>query len=59
LNILNIPEFIKETPNAVARVKGSDAYPDIEGIVIHSSYDDFTSQPAGGSGTKIACGVIE
>lgn len=26
--------------------------------VIHSSYDDFTTQPAGNSGKKIACGVI-
>ncbi len=28
-------------------------------IVIHSSPDDFTTQPAGNSGTKIACGVIQ
>lgn len=27
-------------------------------VVVHSSPDDFTSQPAGNSGTKIACGVI-
>lgn len=27
-------------------------------VVIHSGVDDFTSQPAGGSGAKIACGVI-
>lgn len=27
-------------------------------VVIHSMPDDFTSQPAGNSGTKIACGVI-
>lgn len=27
-------------------------------VVIHSRRDDFTSQPAGDSGTKIACGVI-
>ncbi len=27
-------------------------------IIIHSSPDDFTSQPAGNSGEKIACGVI-
>lgn len=27
-------------------------------VIIHSSPDDFTSQPAGNSGTKIACGVI-
>lgn len=28
-------------------------------VVIHSGVDDFTTQPAGNSGTKIACGKIE
>ena len=28
-------------------------------IIIHSSPDDFRSQPAGNSGAKIACGKIE
>lgn len=27
-------------------------------IVIHDSYDDFSSQPSGNSGNKIACGII-
>ena len=27
-------------------------------VIIHGSPDDFTSQPAGNSGEKIACGVI-
>jgi len=27
-------------------------------IIIHDSPDDFTTQPSGNSGTKIACGVI-
>ena len=27
-------------------------------VVLHSMPDDFTSQPAGNSGAKIACGVI-
>lgn len=27
-------------------------------IIVHSKPDDFTSQPAGNSGDKIACGVI-
>jgi len=27
-------------------------------VVIHSGPDDFTTQPAGNAGTKIACGVI-
>lgn len=28
-------------------------------IIIHNMRDDFTSQPAGDSGDKIGCGVIE
>lgn len=28
-------------------------------VIIHSSPDDFTSQPSGNSGEKIACGVIK
>ena len=27
-------------------------------VVIHAALDDFTTQPAGNAGTKIACGVI-
>ena len=27
-------------------------------LVIHAHRDDFTSQPSGASGEKIACGVI-
>ena len=28
-------------------------------VIIHSGSDDFHSQPAGGSGSRIACGVIK
>ena len=28
-------------------------------IIIHSNRDDFTSQPSGDSGVKIACGIIQ
>ena len=28
-------------------------------IIIHDKPDDFTSQPSGNSGTKMACGVIK
>lgn len=28
-------------------------------VIIHSNPDDFTSQPSGNSGTKIACGEIK
>lgn len=27
-------------------------------IIIHSGMDDFTTQPSGGAGEKIACGII-
>jgi Cu-Zn family superoxide dismutase len=27
-------------------------------IVIHAAVDDFTSQPSGASGARVACGVI-
>lgn len=28
-------------------------------VIIHDHPDDFTTQPSGGSGTKIACGIIQ
>lgn len=28
-------------------------------VVVHSSYDDFMTQPSGNSGSKIACGIIK
>ena len=28
-------------------------------VIIHDSPDDFTTQPSGNSGSKIACGIIE
>lgn len=28
-------------------------------VIIHSSPDDFTSQPSGNAGEKIACGIIQ
>ena len=35
--------------------------PDVIGktIIIHSNPDDFTTQPSGNSGAKIACGAIQ
>ena len=29
-----------------------------KGVIVHSRPDDFTTQPAGNAGTKIACGKI-
>ncbi len=28
-------------------------------VIIHNNPDDFTTQPAGNAGTKIACGVVK
>lgn len=28
-------------------------------VIVHRNFDDFTSQPAGNAGEKIACGTIE
>lgn len=28
-------------------------------VIIHSNYDDFTTQPSGAAGKKIACGVVK
>lgn len=40
---------------------GANALLDADGasIVIHSSHDDYASDPAGNSGSRIACGVIK
>jgi Cu-Zn family superoxide dismutase len=39
---------------------GGDAQKDIlnKTIIVHGGTDDYTSQPSGNSGTRIACGVI-
>ena len=39
---------------------GRPALTDVDGsaVVIHANPDDYTSQPIGGAGARIACGVI-
>lgn len=46
--------------NAYADVKGLQKHNTITGrvVIIHSSTDDFITQPSGNSGEKIACGKI-
>jgi len=30
-----------------------------KGVIVHAAADDFTSQPSGAAGARVACGVIE
>ncbi|KQC33441.1 superoxide dismutase [Nonlabens sp. YIK11] len=30
-----------------------------KGVIVHATADDFTSQPSGAAGARVACGVIE
>jgi Cu-Zn family superoxide dismutase len=64
-DILNVTADSQGTANVNAKVEGvtlGDAGPsDIVGkaIVVHAKPDDYKTQPSGGSGDRIACGVIE
>ena len=44
-----------------SRQEGPIPLSDIIGraVIVHSQRDDFTSQPAGDSGARIGCGLIE
>ncbi len=57
----DLPPLLSVDGNAIMAVKTNRfTIHEIIGrtVVIHSQPDDFTSQPAGNAGTKIACGVI-
>lgn len=54
------PLFSSNGQAYMAVLSGRFRIPEVLGrtVVIHSGPDDFTTQPAGNSGKKIACGVI-
>lgn len=58
----DLPPLIENNGHAYMKVLlGKFKIEDIIGktIIIHDSPDDFTTQPSGNSGKKIACGIIE
>lgn len=58
----DLPPLFSADGNAVLEVL-TDRFtlPQIPGktVIIHSGPDDFTTQPSGNSGEKIACGIIK
>ena len=60
---LHVPDGGKlkiEVLNPTVRLSAESALLDEDGsaVVIHSGSDDYTSEPAGNAGDRIACGVI-
>lgn len=58
----DLPPLLSNNGNAYMAVKTNRfTVNEIIGktVVIHMDFDDFTSQPAGNAGDKIACGVIK
>ena len=59
----NLPHFLKYDREVIeqlfskCREKGEDIIGKV--VIIHDMPDDFTTQPSGNSGNKIACGKIE
>jgi Cu-Zn family superoxide dismutase len=74
-NPANPPHHLGDIPNIKANAEGkADVNARVEGVtlgdagandivgkavVVHEKVDDYTSQPAGNSGDRISCGVIE
>ena len=61
-HIGDLPPLIENNSYAYMSVLiGKFKIKDIIGktLIIHDKPDDFTSQPSGNSGAKIACGIIE
>lgn len=57
----DLPPLLSANGKAyLAVVTGRFRVDDVMGrtVVIHGGPDDFTTQPAGNAGTKIACGII-
>lgn len=50
--ITDLETLRKEAKNSLLSKEGTS-------IIVHSTPDDYFSQPSGGSGERIACGVIK
>lgn len=55
------PLFANQGRAFLAVLTGRFRISDVIGrtVIIHSAPDDFTTQPSGNAGTRIACGVIQ
>ncbi|BAO56077.1 superoxide dismutase family protein [Nonlabens marinus] len=45
-------KWCMDCDDATKNIKG-------KGVIVHATADDFTSQPSGAAGARVACGVIE
>jgi Cu-Zn family superoxide dismutase len=60
-NIVADPDGVAKIDIHLAGVTlGGGAANDIAGraVIVHAAADDYTSQPAGNAGARVACGIV-